>query len=379
MPAFSGFKDFFDILLRLPGYVADGIAYKLSGFLFTPRPRFVCFPVTFRCNSRCQMCNMWQNPDTIGEIDIKKVEEIFSNSLFKKVEQVVLHGGEPTLRQDIKDIYSIIMRSCPRLNNIFLSTNGLNPDLINKRVKEILSVENRNGVKLNFTVSIDGLKESHEKIRGIKGGFDRALKTLEILREYQKKYPIEVKIITVIQPQNLQDLENMEDLARAYNADIIFQPLMIDTFYSNSSSDPRLQFSESQCMAYQEFVKKRLIAAVDTKSLYWKNFLEMMTGGKRTVPCAYDRYVLSLYPTGEVLPCSKEKWILFGNIYEKSIDKIWYSEKSKEIRKKMRKDVCPTCSFYCGAEYALNKEFFTYFGYYIKTVLISFFKAVNTK
>jgi len=358
-------------LLSLPFYVLGGINYRFSGVLFDPLPRFVCFPVTFRCNSRCQMCNMWQTPDTIEEIDLTKIEEVFSNRLFKKVEEVVLHGGEPTLRKDINKIYEIVVRSCPKLKNITSSTNGLNPKLVDKRVNEILSVVNAKKINLTFTVSIDGLKDSHEKIRGIKGGFDRAIESIKILKKYQSLYPIDVHIITVIQPQNITDLEEIEHLAKEFEVGLIFQPVMIDNFYGNSASDPRLIFSEDQLKEYRLFIKKKLIQAKDPKSLYWINFLDMMNGEPRTVPCAYDRYVLSLYPTGDVLPCATENWFLFGSVYEKQIDDIWFSEKAKEIRKKMRRRVCPSCSFYCGAEYALKKDFFTYFSYYLKSSITS--------
>ena len=357
--------------LSLPVHIINGLNYVFSGFLFTPRPKFICFPITFRCNSRCQMCNMWQTPDTVDEIDLSKIEEVFSNRLFQKVEDVVLHGGEPTLRKDIKNIYEIVVRSCPKLENITSSTNGLSPKLVDKRVNEILSAVDPHKVKLTFTVSIDGLKDSHEKIRGIKGGFDRAIESVEVLKKIQAVHPINVQIITVIQPQNIDDLEEIENLARDYDVGLIFQPLMIDTFYSNSASDPRLTFSDAQLEKYRQFIKKKFIPAKDPKSLYWKNFLDMMAGGKRTVPCAYDRYVLSLYPTGDVLPCATENWFLFGSVYEKGIDDIWFSAKAKEIRKQMRKRVCPSCSFYCGAEYALKKEFFTYFSYYLKSSITS--------
>jgi len=345
---------------RLPGYIVGGITYKLAGFLFTPRPRLVCFPVTFRCNSRCQMCNIWQNPRTTGEMDIGKVEEIFSNPLFRKVEEVVLHGGEPTLREDLSEIYRIIQTFCPRLKNVYLSTNGLNPGMIKKRVEEILKAVDLSRLKLTFTVSIDGLKASHEKIRGIPGGFDRALETVRMLKGFQRKYPLEVEIITVIQPQNLEDLDGMEDLAEEYSVSLIYQPLMIDTFYGNSDSDPRLRFSDEALRRYRKFIVERLASDHGPISLYWRNFIAMMDGGRRTVPCAFDRYVLSLYPTGEVLPCSKEDWTVFGNVYDRPVDEIWYSREAKEIRKRMRKEVCPRCMFYCGADFGLRKEFFTY-------------------
>lgn len=364
-------------LLGLPAYALGGINYKLAGFLYTPRPRFVCFPVTFRCNSRCQMCNIWQTPAGTEEISLDKIQEVFSNRLFSKVEEVVLHGGEPTLRKDIKEIYRIIIRACPRLKKIISSTNGLKPGLVDTRVREILSVVDPEETKLVFTVSIDGMKESHEKIRGIRDGFDRAIETLEVFRKYQERYPIEVQIITVIQPQNLAELDHMEDLARKYEVELIFQPLMLDTFYNNLSPDSHLRFTESQYEEYRRFIQKRFADAQDARGVFWNNFVKMMGGAKRSIPCAYDRYVLSLYPTGEVHPCAKEDWVLFGNVYEGSVDAIWFSPRSRAIRKRMKKELCPTCSFYCGAEYSLQKEFFTYVSYRIKKAIPSLFRARN--
>lgn len=358
-------------LIHLPMYIINGILYRLSGFLFTPRPRFVCFPVTFQCNSRCQMCNIWQIPTSSEEIDLSKIAEVFSNPLFKKVEEIVLHGGEPTLRKDIKEIYRIVVHACPKLRNIISSTNGLNPSLLQKRLAEILSVMDPRAIQLTFTVSIDGNGASHEKIRGVRGAFERAIKSLEVLKKCQEQHPIHVQIITVIQPQNVEDLKQMENLARQYDVELVFQPLMIDTFYGNSVSDPRLQFSEGQWEKYREFIRTTFITRKDPKSLYWRTFLNMSNGQKRGIPCAYDRYVLSLYPTGEVLPCAKEDWIRFGNVYQAPVDQIWFSKEAKNIRRKMRREVCPTCSFYCGAEYSLKKEFFTYFTYYLKTTLLS--------
>jgi radical SAM protein with 4Fe4S-binding SPASM domain len=94
-----------------------------------------------------------------------------------------------------------------------------------------------------------------------------------------------------------------------------------------------------------------------------------MAGGKRSVPCAYDRYVLSLYPTGDVLPCAREDWIHFGSVLDSPVDEIWFGKSAKDVRRRMKKEVCPSCDFYCGAEYTLKKEFFTYLRYFLKATL----------
>ena len=117
---------------------------------------------------------------------------------------------------------------------------------------------------------------------------------------------------------------------------------------------------------FKKIIERKLIRGISTTDFYWCDFLSMMKGAKRKSPCAFDRYVFSLYPTGEVLPCSREDWIMFGNVYDQSVDRIWFGRKAKDIRKRMKKEVCPTCSSYCGVEFSLQKEFFTYLGFYIK-------------
>ena len=47
-------------LLQIPRYIASGLSYHLGGFLFTPKPRMIQFPVCDRCNARCLMCNRWE-------------------------------------------------------------------------------------------------------------------------------------------------------------------------------------------------------------------------------------------------------------------------------------------------------------------------------
>ena len=122
---------------------------------------------------------------------------------------------------------------------------------------------------------------------------------------------------------------------------------------------------------FKKIIIEKLAKGYSTSNFYWSDLLCMSNGALRKSPCAFDRYVFSLYPTGEVLPCSREDWIVFGNVYEESADKIWFSGKSKEIRQRMRKEVCPRCSSYCGVEFSLQKEFFTYLGFYLKRKLFN--------
>lgn len=357
-------------LFQLPVYIAEGIKYYLNGTLFTPRPRMIQFPVCDRCNARCIMCNRWQKK-TKTEISTNKIREVFTNDLFSQVEDVSLHGGEPTLRKDLAEICKIIQDNCPKLKRMWISTNGFGAKRIEKRIKKILNIMNFNNIDpLEINVSIDGLEETHDKIRGIKGGFKQSIKTIQILTELAKEHPIKISMGTVIQPLNLYQVDEVEKLALNLGVPVHFQPLMFDEFF-NINNDSDLRFSKKDLKEFNKLIESKLSNGFSTTNFYWYDLLSMLNGAQRKSPCAFDRYVFSLYPTGEVLPCSREDWIVFGNVYDQSVDSIWYSRNSKEIRKRMRKEVCPTCTFYCGVEFSLQKEFFTYLRFYIKKRILN--------
>jgi MoaA/NifB/PqqE/SkfB family radical SAM enzyme len=357
-----------DQIVRLPAYMLEGMKYHLGGSLFTAKPRMIQFPVCDRCNARCIMCSRWQK-DVEKEISIEKIREVFSSGLFSKVEDVNLHGGEPTLRQDLAEICSIIQSACPRMKRLWISTNGFGSQRVEKRIQEILDVLDFSRIDaLEINVSIDGINETHDTIRGIKGGFKQSIETIKALKRLAKNNPIRISIGTVIQPLNLHQIDDIEQLARELDVSVFFQPLMFDKFF-NLSGNSNLKFSKDDIREFKRVIEQKLAPGLSTTNFYWCDFLSIMSGEKRKSPCAFDRYVLSLYPTGEVLPCSREDWILFGNVYEQSVDEIWFGRKAKEIRKRMREKVCPGCSFYCGVEFSLQKEFFIYLKFYLKRYL----------
>ncbi len=358
-------------LIKAPIYVYEGILYHLGGSFFTAKPRMIQFPVCDRCNARCVMCNRWQK-DADTEIDIQKIQEVFSGRLFTKVEDVSLHGGEPTLRKDLAEICGIIIEACPRLKRLWISTNGFGTKRIEKRVQEIIEVlRMKKFPTLDINVSIDGIEETHDSIRGVKGGFRQAIETIEMLKKLSHDFPININMGTVILPSNLYQIPELENLAEDLGVSSSFQPLMFDKFF-NIPGESNLNFNEEDIKTFREIITTKLAPGHTTTNLYWCNFLEMMKGTDRKIPCAFDRYVFSLYPTGEVLPCSREDWIMFGNVYKENPEKIWFGKKAKMVRQKMKREVCPSCTFFCAVEFSLQKEFYTYLKFYLKNIFKSF-------
>ena len=123
--------------------------------------------VTYRCNARCNMCSRFKAPSL--------PEEELSLETIKKLPQMYftnITGGEPFIRTDLKDIVRELYKKSDR---IVISTNGYFTDRIIDLCEEFPEV----GIR----VSIEGLQQTNDEIRGLPNGFNRGYETLKKLVE----------------------------------------------------------------------------------------------------------------------------------------------------------------------------------------------------
>ena len=177
-------------LLKLPLYFARGVKYHAAGHIYTPKPVSVCLNVTRRCNSRCVMCSDWKRQDSVKELTVTEIGEIFRNSLFDSVENFSLSGGEPTLREDLVEIAQTVLDSCPQIKEMSLFTNGLEPTIVVEKVQGILALPNYKSLsRLTVSISLDGYGDTHQKIRRFPQAFERATETIKRLKQLQRNTP----------------------------------------------------------------------------------------------------------------------------------------------------------------------------------------------
>lgn len=162
-------------------------------------PFSLVISVCYRCNSRCQTCNVWTKH--ADELTLEEWDRIFAH-IGRTPYYLTFTGGEPFLRRDLVDLIASAYRHC-RPAVITLPTNGLLSDQIPAHVEEILRVAP--GSKLGVNLSLDGLGPQHDAIRGVPGGFDRALRTYKALKDI--RHPnLTLSLHTVISRFNVADI-----------------------------------------------------------------------------------------------------------------------------------------------------------------------------
>ena len=275
--------------------------------------------VTYRCNARCNMCSRFKRPS--------KPDEEISLETIKKLPQMYftnITGGEPFIREDLKDIVRELYKKSDR---IVISTNGFFTDRIIDLCKEFPNV----GIR----ISIEGLEETNNKIRGLDDGFNRGYSTLKKLVEM--KHP-DVGFGMTVQDANAKDLVSLYKLSDELNMEFATASLH-NSFYFVENKN----IIHDRLMVAGEFEKliNELLNSNQPKKWFRAYFnhglINYIFGQKRLLPCdmAFDTFFID--PYGDVMPCNgtKEKEVM-GNLNEQTWDELWQSSQAEKVRNKVR-------------------------------------------
>ncbi len=275
--------------------------------------------VTYRCNAKCTMCNRYKCPskpdEEISIETIKKLPEMYFTNIT---------GGEPFMREDLKDIVRELYKKSER---IVISTNGFFTDRIVDLCKEFPQV----GIR----ISIEGLEQTNNEIRGLDDGFNKGYKTLETLVEMGMK---DVGFGMTVQDKNAPDLVPLYDISDKMNMEFATASLH-NSFYfveSNNIINDRLMVAQN----FEDLVNKLLKSNSPKKwfrAYFNHGLINYIFSQKRLLPCDMSFDTFFIDPFGDVMPCNgtKEKEVM-GNLNCQTWDELWNSAEAEAVRKKVR-------------------------------------------
>lgn len=275
--------------------------------------------VTYRCNARCNMCNRYKAPS--------KPEEELSIETIKKLPPMYftnITGGEPFIRTDLKDIVRELYKKSDR---IVISTNGFFTDRILDLCEEFPNV----GIR----ISIEGLEETNNEIRGLEDGFNKGVETL---KELKKRNHPDVGFGMTVQDANAKDLLPLYKLSDEMNMEFATASLH-NSFYFVESKN----IIKDRLMVARNFENliNELLKSNEPKKWFRAYFnhglINYIFSQKRLLPCdmAFDTFFID--PYGDVMPCNgtKNKEVM-GNLNVQSWEELWNSIQAEKVRNKVR-------------------------------------------
>ena len=312
--------------------------------------------VTYRCNAKCTMCNRYKVPskpdEEISIETIKKLPEMYFTNIT---------GGEPFIRDDLKDIVRELLKKSDR---IVISTNGFFTDRIVELCKEFPQV----GIR----ISIEGLEKTNNEIRGLDDGFNRGYTTLKKLVDMGMK---DVGFGMTVQDRNAADLVPLYNISDELGMEFATASLH-NSFYfveSNNIIKDRLTVAQN----FEDLINRLLDSNSPKKwvrAYFNHGLINYIFSQKRLLPCDMSFDTFFIDPYGDVMPCNgtKEKQVM-GNLNRQSWEELWNSEQAEKVRSFVR-NCDRNCWMIGSVSPAMHKYIYKPAAWVIKHKFLRFFK-----
>jgi MoaA/NifB/PqqE/SkfB family radical SAM enzyme len=345
----------------LPSLPADFIKTQVVGRFKAIAPTVLIFNVSYKCDSKCVMCNSWKLPYH-DDLTTEEYRKAFSSKLFRSIEYVGITGGEPTLRKDMVDIVRIMADNMPKLRKMTLNTNGFVKDRVVSTLDRIIDVANERGFMFGTRVSLDGVGDAHEDIRRVWHAFERAMETVRAMQELQKKKFFNFGVSFTFTAQNLEEGNRIYELCKKENLSVVFAIARYSELaFGNMDLVESTDLKDEDFPKLVDFFRKRVRESgiADGDALLYQAYVKMFQNGmKRTMPCPSMDQGLLLNPNGEITYCENSRVI--GNVRDGDPKDFYYDKKNLAMRQEVLDKVCPTCASPCFVNTAAMKRVFPY-------------------
>jgi MoaA/NifB/PqqE/SkfB family radical SAM enzyme len=321
--------------------------YHALDYLHMLKPLKLRIGLTNRCNSKCIMCNIWQQEDNEApflphELRVDEIDRILAENsrFFSNLNHISLTGGEPTLRRDFVEIFEVIHKHYPDMNVSF-NSNGFGTGKILRYVERILAFHPR----LTVMISVDGVGETHDTVRGVAGVYAGVMATLEgvaALRAHHKHLKTELNY--VLTSVSAGDVVQILEFCQRHG--IEFNPIfpVQGELYFNEDED-NVSLSRDARAAYLE----HFCRLVDQDhSLQTREILEQLIGQPRNFDCWAGRIMFLIEENGTVFPnggCPST--YAMGNLrdFDYSMEALLASDQAQKVLGIARK--CRLCRISC--------------------------------
>jgi len=354
---------------RLVKYILNRLAF----LFYIPLRGLAGWPVAFyisinsKCNFKCKTCDigqrqadsyLYKNMAQKGELTLDEWRAIIDKIVYLKP-HMDISSAEPLLYKDILGVIDYIKNR--KKLSLSLTTNGF---LLEKYAQDLVRL------KVDIvSVSIDGPAPIHDKIRGVDGAFDHAVRGVKALISYKSRPRIAINF-TISDHNHAHLLETIDCLSGLFEWDVFrFIHLSFITVdmanehnewfkaYPVTSSDVSavnlgkidIDVLAGQIKEITEKYKNKKIMfhpgiPLNKITQYYKDPSSFILKKR----CMLPWVSASILSDGDILALDRCPGSSFGNLLRDDFKNIWNNRAFREFRVSLRKEgAFPICSR-CG-------------------------------
>lgn len=310
-------------------------------------PVHAVWEITLACDLKCQHCGSRAGKKRSEELTTEECLDLVRQLARMGTREVTLIGGEAYLR---RDWLRIIREIRDQGMDCTLQSGGLN--LTDERIKAAVD----SGLQA-LGISVDGLRELHDKLRGVKGSFDAAFRALHLVKKYGITSSVNTQITSLVIPQ-LRDLMNLFIAEGAKNWQIQLTVAM-----GRAADHPELLLQPYELLdlmplladLYQEGADRGLLLQPGNNIGYFGPYESLWRGsGDDRVywtSCNAGENTLGIEADGTIKGCPSLPTSPYagGKIRDLSLESIWWKTDELAInRSRTNQDLwgfCRTCYY----------------------------------
>ncbi len=296
------------------------------------RPKTIHFSITSLCNLRCIHCEFWKaKPQKeIGLEEWKKITDDIYNWLGSGEVRIKIAGGEPAVKPFFKELMKYI-----KDKGFYLGITSNGTVFAEKDIEFLCDI----GLN-EINISLDTLnKDKYRLIRG-RDEFDKVIKNLMYFKKHTRNTSINLS--PTIMEINSEEITELVRYVIQENFWITFQAVF-NTFGTEYRANWYRDFALfPKNVGKVENALKEVIAYKDIYRQIGNSREQLLTmieyfrdpGKSYAMECNAGKTDVGVDNVGNLLLCFNLRPA--GNLLEKRIDEIFYSEEADIIREEIR-------------------------------------------
>lgn len=286
------------------------------------KPLTLLFLINRGCNLRCAFCDLWEGRENVP---LEQAAALFGEAARIGTRTVVLTGGEPLIHPEF---FAIVAAARAAGLSVNVTTNGT---LVERHWDRLVAA----GID-SLSMSLDGLPDTHDRLRGRVGCFAQTWAALErVIAHARAGGGMDPCVYFTVTRDNLAELVPVWRRVREAGARFDFWPV---------NDAPALYLRPEDAAAWSAAVAE--IAAADpevaARAQYYAGAMGYHAGESGPVRCLgfIDQYGVRY--DGTFLPCCvwEGEGLAAGNAFETPLSTLWNAPETQARRERLHSQGC---------------------------------------